>query len=185
MALLVACTVWVLYVALEPHARRLWPTSMFGWARLLDGRLKDPLIGRDVLIGGLFGTAHYLSRTLPDLMRPGEFTPFVPSANRVHDMERHARDADQPAGGGSLQRCFVFLVILLLRLVVRTDRRTVVAYLLLWGGLNAAGAAGDRPRCRARVDRARDGRDHHRAGNAIRAVPAAGLDDLHDRTRRS
>ena len=60
-------SVWVLYVALEPHARRLWPTSMVGWARLLDGRLKDPLIGRDVLIGGLFGTAHYLIRTLPDL----------------------------------------------------------------------------------------------------------------------
>ena len=137
MALLVACTVWVLYVALEPHARRLWPTSMLGWARLLDGRLKDPLIGRDVLIGGLFGTAHYLLRTLPDLLRPGN-SPFVPALT-VFMTWSGMLGTLISLQAVVLAALLVFLVILLLRLIVRTDRRTAVAYLLLWGGFNAPG----------------------------------------------
>ncbi len=54
-ALVVCALVWIVYVALEPFARRLWPTGMITWSRLLAGRLRDPLIGRDILIGVLTG----------------------------------------------------------------------------------------------------------------------------------
>jgi serine/threonine-protein kinase len=43
------------YLALEPHLRRLWPESLIAWSRLLGGRLRDPLVGRDVLIGSVAG----------------------------------------------------------------------------------------------------------------------------------
>jgi len=46
---------WLMYVALEPYLRRRMPELLIGWARLLEGRLRDPRIGRDVLVGGLFG----------------------------------------------------------------------------------------------------------------------------------
>lgn len=46
---------WLLYIALEPHVRRRWPDMLISWSRLLAGRLRDPLLGRDILIGGLFG----------------------------------------------------------------------------------------------------------------------------------
>jgi serine/threonine-protein kinase len=46
---------WVWYLALEPFIRRRWPWMMVGWNRLLDGRWRDPLVGRDVLIGALVG----------------------------------------------------------------------------------------------------------------------------------
>jgi serine/threonine-protein kinase len=49
--------VWVLYVALEPYVRRFWPDSLLGWSRLVAGHINDPRVGRDVLIGGLFGAA--------------------------------------------------------------------------------------------------------------------------------
>jgi predicted Ser/Thr protein kinase len=49
--------VWILYIALEPHIRRRWPDSIISWNRLLAGRLRDPLIGRDILIGGALGIA--------------------------------------------------------------------------------------------------------------------------------
>ncbi len=49
--------VWVLYLALEPPIRRRWPTTLITWNRLLTGRLTDPLVGRDLLIGSLVGTA--------------------------------------------------------------------------------------------------------------------------------
>ena len=50
-----ALAFWIFYIALEPHARRVWPETMIGWSRLLAGRLRDPLVGRDILIGALAG----------------------------------------------------------------------------------------------------------------------------------
>jgi serine/threonine-protein kinase len=49
----VPAAMWVLYLALEPHMRRIWPAVMIGWSRLLAGRVRDPLVGRDILIGVL------------------------------------------------------------------------------------------------------------------------------------
>jgi hypothetical protein len=38
---------WILYVALEPGVRRMWPDIFIGGTRLLAGRIRDPLVGRD------------------------------------------------------------------------------------------------------------------------------------------
>jgi len=43
------------YLVLEPFVRRLWPQAVISWNRLLAGRWRDPLVGRDVLIGVLSG----------------------------------------------------------------------------------------------------------------------------------
>jgi Protein kinase domain len=48
-------TLWALYLAIEPYARRLWPDGLLGWTRLFAGHLRDPRVGRDILIGCLFG----------------------------------------------------------------------------------------------------------------------------------
>jgi serine/threonine protein kinase len=48
---------WLCYVALEPYVRRWWPHRIVSWSRLLAGDLRDPLVGRDILIGGVFGVA--------------------------------------------------------------------------------------------------------------------------------
>jgi eukaryotic-like serine/threonine-protein kinase len=53
-ALLHATIVWFLYMALEPYLRRLWPRVLVSWARLVSGRLRDPMIGRDILVGFAF-----------------------------------------------------------------------------------------------------------------------------------
>ncbi len=52
--LYLAATLWVLYLAIEPYARRLWPDGLFGWTRLFAGHVRDPRVGRDILIGCLF-----------------------------------------------------------------------------------------------------------------------------------
>jgi eukaryotic-like serine/threonine-protein kinase len=46
---------WLSYVALEPFVRRRWPRVLVSWNRMLAGRLRDPMVGRDVLIGMLAG----------------------------------------------------------------------------------------------------------------------------------
>src|SRR5262249_2152561 len=47
---------WLTYISLEPYMRRWWPHTLISWARLLSGRLRDPLVGRDVLAGLIAGT---------------------------------------------------------------------------------------------------------------------------------
>jgi serine/threonine-protein kinase len=46
---------WIAYLALEPLVRRRWPDTLVGWTRLLRGRVRDPLVGRDLLLGVLCG----------------------------------------------------------------------------------------------------------------------------------
>jgi hypothetical protein len=45
----------VLYVALEPFVRRREPQILISWTRLLAGKLRDPQVGRDLLIGVVYG----------------------------------------------------------------------------------------------------------------------------------
>jgi serine/threonine-protein kinase len=53
-ALLWAAVAWLFYMALEPLVRRRWPNVLISWNRLLNGQLRDSLVGRDILIGILF-----------------------------------------------------------------------------------------------------------------------------------
>jgi serine/threonine-protein kinase len=45
----------VFYLAVEPYARRLWPRMLVSWVRVLEGRFRDPLVGRDLVIGSAAG----------------------------------------------------------------------------------------------------------------------------------
>ncbi|MEE8170074.1 MAG: hypothetical protein V3T70_05960, partial [Phycisphaerae bacterium] len=82
-ALFITAWVWMLYVALEPYVRRRWPHALISWSRLLAGRFRDPLVGRDILIGAAFGilsglvghfryvASEWLGRAPPIPMRAG------------------------------------------------------------------------------------------------------------------
>ena len=60
-ALFEAAVLWVVYIALEPSVRRRWPRLIISWSRLLGGGFRDPMVGRDILVGGLLGFGHTLS----------------------------------------------------------------------------------------------------------------------------
>ena len=55
-ALTDALFTWAFYIALEPYGRRLHPRLLVSWTRLLRGRLRDPLVGRDILYGVVAST---------------------------------------------------------------------------------------------------------------------------------
>ena len=42
---------WAAYLAIEPYARRAWPERIISWTRFLSGQFRDPLVGRDILVG--------------------------------------------------------------------------------------------------------------------------------------
>ncbi|HWJ56413.1 MAG TPA: serine/threonine-protein kinase [Vicinamibacterales bacterium] len=62
--LLPAGIVWLAYLGIEPWIRRHWPASLISWSRMLTGAIRDPLVGRDVLIGLAFGVGTALIPTL-------------------------------------------------------------------------------------------------------------------------
>jgi hypothetical protein len=55
---------WVFYIGIEPHVRRFWPQSIVSWSRVLLGRLRDGLVGRDLLTGVTAGVAIVLLREM-------------------------------------------------------------------------------------------------------------------------
>ncbi len=57
-SLFAGATTWIAYLAIEPYIRKHWPSLSVSWIRLLSGDWRDPLVGRDVLIGGLIGLLH-------------------------------------------------------------------------------------------------------------------------------
>lgn len=54
-ASLASLFLWMLYVAMEPFVRRRMPKLLVSWSRLLAGQFRDPMIGRDILVGAAVG----------------------------------------------------------------------------------------------------------------------------------
>jgi hypothetical protein len=55
---------WLLYIGIEPYVRRFWPQPMVAWSRFLAGQLRDPLVGRHLLVGLSFGVLGQISGSL-------------------------------------------------------------------------------------------------------------------------
>ena len=86
-ALFLGGALYVVYLALEPFLRRSWPTMLVGWTRLLSGRVRDPIVGRDVLIGVAFGVAlavvNFGSHLVPALGGWPEPVPIQPQMSTL------------------------------------------------------------------------------------------------------
>jgi serine/threonine-protein kinase len=80
-SLFASAVIWVFYLAAEPYVRRTWPHILITWSRLLGGRYRDPLVGRDLLIGATTGLAmtviSYVFYLTPGWL---SWTPLAPPA---------------------------------------------------------------------------------------------------------
>ena len=69
-ALATAALAWLCYMAIEPVIRRQRPETIVSWSRLLSGSWRDPLVGRDLLIGMTIGCAYPLLVALFTVVSP-------------------------------------------------------------------------------------------------------------------
>ena len=65
-----AAFVWLVYLAVEPYARRLRPWTLVSWTRFLGGGFSDPVVGRDVLVGLAWGVAVFFLKPLAYALPP-------------------------------------------------------------------------------------------------------------------
>jgi serine/threonine-protein kinase len=126
---------WVIYIALEPFVRRHWPNRIISWTRLLAGDLRDPLVGRDVLIGGLLGVGLTLVYNLWNLAPGWAGLPaYAPSRIQVNALlglrEFLTHFMDQSMNSLLQAICYMF-VLLLLTIILRRQRFAVGALWLL------------------------------------------------------
>jgi Protein kinase domain len=143
-----AALLWALYVALEPFGRRFWPDGLLGWTRLFSGHVRDPRIGREILIGSALAGILILL----DLMRglaPYLFgiPPGVPGAGRgVSSLSGLGGLALTWADQfyGSVQTAFIIVMVLVgIRLIVRrTWIAVVLGVLLVTGGVMQSAPTG-------------------------------------------
>jgi serine/threonine-protein kinase len=77
------------YLAIEPYARRYWPHSLITWSRLLNGRFRDPLVGREVLYGCLAGAWLGVVTRLKDMIPIWMGEPAPPVLGYVYTGGRY------------------------------------------------------------------------------------------------
>lgn len=127
--LIIAALLWLFYIALEPTVRRRWPHSLISWNRLLAGRVQDPLVGRDGVVGLLVGMALVLAL-------PFDLTNILlgraPTISGLLASPRTPREVMSllflsPLLGVFFSVAFLFVLCLFQALV----RRAWLAYLLL------------------------------------------------------
>jgi serine/threonine-protein kinase len=59
-----SCFAGLIYLAFEPYLRRHTPERVISWNRLLAGDWRDPLVGRDILIGLTIGSIAIIAFSL-------------------------------------------------------------------------------------------------------------------------
>jgi serine/threonine-protein kinase len=136
--LLVACVTWLIYVGLEPFLRRRWPNLIISWNRLLAGNYRDPLIGREILIGGVCGLSIWALGFSPQLIlkwlgKPYDINIFIPPTYGMRSMiDLFAADL----AASLVMPMSLLLLSLLLSIVLRKRwLAAVVVWLLLTAGI--------------------------------------------------
>jgi hypothetical protein len=122
-ALFVGGAMFLIYLALEPYVRRSWPTVLIGWSRLLGGQLRDPLVGRDLLIGTAAGAICAATSlgflALPLIHRGVEAPPALPDLEMLSGLRHWLFSTLASVNSGFQNALFNVLILVLLRHVVR------------------------------------------------------------------
>lgn len=128
-AVFLASFLWLLYVALEPFVRKKWPGWIISWNRLLAGDYRDPLVGRDLLIGTVVGASLMVisgvSRIAPNWI--GQVTPatITPATEILDTGQFFSRFAAQLSAGLFLAFICVFLLLVFVA-VLRSEMLSLI-----------------------------------------------------------
>ncbi|MBA4122683.1 MAG: serine/threonine protein kinase [Acidobacteria bacterium] len=123
----------LIYLALEPYVRRRWASLIISWNRLLAGDFRDPMVGRDILVGGILGLAHtatiFMMYLLPTWM--GEAVAPNPGMS-VSYLQSFKHLLATFLSGTSSAMFFALCGLLFLVLLVTIFRKQWLAMFVFW-----------------------------------------------------
>jgi hypothetical protein len=140
-ALFFAGLIWILYLSLEPYVRRHWPQALVSWSRLVMGRLRDPLVGRDVLFGVILGVVWILIYQVRVALtiRYGAYPSLYPSEYLMGG--RYALGVWLIQIPGAIQGTLLFFFLLfVLRVLLRKEWLAAIVFVALWVALRTLGS---------------------------------------------
>src|SRR5690348_1076751 len=142
-AFLVSTFARMLYFGLEPFVRRRDPHTLIGWMRFIGGKIRDPLVGRDILIGmtygvllGAFLSVDNVLLPLLGLLPPQPGTPFMDS---LLGIRQTLGSVFAYTWVFVLYSLAIFFVLFLVRLLVRKDWIAAIVIVVLGAITNTGG----------------------------------------------
>lgn len=142
-AFLVSTFARMLYFGLEPFVRRRDPHTLIGWVRLMGGKIRDPLVGRGVLIGTtygvLLGVFEYADNVLLPLFGGAPPRPGTPSMDSLLGIRQTLGSVFAYTWYFVLYSLAIFFILFLVRLLVRKDWIAAVVVVFLGAITNPEG----------------------------------------------
>ena len=142
-AFLVSTFARMLYFGLEPFVRRRDPHTLIGWVRLIGGKIRDPLVGRDVLIGMTYGVLLGVFESADNVLLPlfGGLPPQpgTPSMESLLGIRQTLGSVFAYTWVFVLYSLGIFFLLFLLRLLVRKDWIAAIVIVVLGAITNTGG----------------------------------------------
>ena len=142
-AFLVSTFARLLYFGLEPFVRRRDPHTLIGWVRLIGGKIRDPLVGRDVLIGMTYGVLLGVFESVDNVVLPllGRLPPQpgAPSMESLLGVRFTLGSVFAYTWVYVLYSLGIFFLFFLLRLLVRKDWIAAIVIVFLGAITNTGG----------------------------------------------
>jgi serine/threonine-protein kinase len=130
--------IWTVYIALEPYARRRWPQTLISWSSIAIGKWRNPVVGRDVLIGACAGAAiPVIGGALELWLRThGNWSPKTVNADMLAGSRAALAYCLNQVPHAVRETLFFFFLIFLLRVLLRNEWLAAAAFGLLMASSN-------------------------------------------------
>lgn len=135
---------WLAYLAVEPFIRRHWPEVLVSWTRLLAGDVRDPLVGRDLLVGCAVAPLLVIvgvgTVALPERLGLPSDVVFVDVYGIAYGVQQVVPLLVWRAAQAVLSALFCMFLLVLLRQVLGREWLAIAAFVA--GGGAIAGSSG-------------------------------------------
>lgn len=140
-SLLYAGAMWLLYIALEPYVRRNWPQTIISWTRLVSGKVRDPLVGRDIVSGILLGLTWVLIFEIGNLFNIQMGGALQRGSSDLLAGFREAIGYYFSVATNSIQGALAFfLLIVLIKFIVRNQWLAIAIFVAIQVAQHALGS---------------------------------------------
>jgi serine/threonine-protein kinase len=147
MSLIAVCTsvfygalLWTIYVALEPYVRKRWPQVLVSWTNVLAGHMRDPVVGRDLLLGVALGVAWVWMIRGVDLWSGGsELIGYPGDMELLSGMRSTVGLVLQGVPYAMRNVLFYFFLLFLFRVLLRNQWAAALAFGALFAALSVLG----------------------------------------------
>ena len=137
-----AVMMWTVYMALEPYVRRRWPQTLISWSSVLIGRIRDPIVGRDALIGFVAAAAVAVLNGLSETwLRAQGGWPNLEPTGPLAGLRGYLALVLVAIPHAIREALFFFFLIFLLRAVLRVQWLAAVVFALIFASLDLTGSS--------------------------------------------